>query len=132
MYSGNGTQDGTNTSITIPGCNEEVCKLRSGVSVPAEITFQAQTNPQKLLSSTEILVKIGGIDIFWTWERDVPVCPALLHGECPVNIGNNYTYRALTPARQLPVGTNAAMRLNIYDENDKTVVCYAVEYTVVE
>lgn len=125
FFSGDGLRAPLN--VTMEGCDEISCKFRSLKAISVKVDFNAETPARSLLSSTDVFLG----DSWVTVQRDRLLCPQLIIGRCPVNVGDKITFRANTSAGHLPVGRKGKLRYHVYNEKTEPILCIQAKFVSV-
>ncbi|KAH8388195.1 hypothetical protein KR093_000105 [Drosophila rubida] len=116
--------------VQINDCNELPCDLVKGEESTIAIQFVATRNSMRQLTARVHLTSLG---VTIPYELDAErgnVCGNLLHGAyCPLDAGEDVTYRLLLPVASNQPEVPTRLQVTLYDaENvDQVVACFLAD-----
>ncbi|XP_037084595.1 NPC intracellular cholesterol transporter 2-like [Pollicipes pollicipes] len=116
---------GTNRQdVRVDNCGGKICTLRRGTSTGITITFRPDKPHQRL--KTKVSGVVFGLEVPFA---GVPsnACGSLVQGNCPLQQGQQYVYRAEIPVHNnYPAIPNVQVRYLLVDADTNEVVTCAL------
>ncbi|XP_046647513.1 NPC intracellular cholesterol transporter 2-like [Daphnia pulicaria] len=118
--------------VRVSDCHTLPCQLTRGSQVTVEFDFIPATNIKSDIT-TGAAVTIGDISLPDLESKESLACPSITNKQsglavgCKLNAKEVYTYSKTTSiSDKYPVAENVNIQWELYDDDDKTIVCLNV------